>query len=412
MRLYVANDFGAVRQPSMVAGNRPEGWATDDGSSGLLLERNAMGIGVGDVNADGSWDLTVPGWGGTAHAELGVWLDHRSAEYRVLERPKPVSVVGSAVAVPPVVLTNEQVVERFGLEVDAAWIEARTGIRSRHWLAEGQTTSDLAAEAAREALRRADVAPGQVDQLILATVTPDLPSPSTATITARKVGLRCMAFDLSAACAGFLYGVDLGISSIHRGARQVLVVAADARSRWIDKSDHRSVVLFGDGAAAVVLAATDRPGFESVWCGAEGDSELGAWVPAGGTARPASAATVAAGEHYVHIAPSGTIFERFVRHTLESCERALSAAGCTLDDIDMFVTHQGNDRLVERLADALGLPPHKALKNIAHHGNTSGAALPMGLIEGMQDGRIARGSTLLLSSVGAGCTFGAAVYRC
>lgn len=309
-------------------------------------------------------------------------------------------------------LTNAELVERYQLSVDAAWIERQTGILSRHWMEEGQVTSDMVAHAGRALLEASETSPSQVDLFVLATVCPDHPSPSTASIAARKLGLRCPAFDLSAACAGFLYGLEIGVNAIVAGRKQrVLVIAADARSRYVDPRDHRALVLFADAAAGVLLAPSARPGLLALHTGAEGRASMGAWVPAGGTARPTSAETLEAGEHYVQVDGKAEIFERFVEYTRETCEAALSMAGLTFADIDVFITHQGNARMVERTVDALGIDPAKAINRIARHGNVSGASVPLALSEAVSSGRIRQGDIVMLTSVGAGYTFGAAIYR-
>lgn len=312
---------------------------------------------------------------------------------------------------PKQVLTNEELVERFHLDVDAAWIESRTGIRSRHWLRDGETTSDMVVAAANEVLANAGVAAQDVDRLILATISPDQPSPSTAVMAARRLGARCAAFDLSAACAGFLYGLDLGRAAILAGEERVLVLAADARSRYVNPNDRRSVVLFADGCAGVLLEATDRPGLLSIAIGAEGRERPGAEVPAGGAREPASHATVDAGRHYVQVDGKREIFDLFVQFTREACNLALDRAALTLDDIDLFITHQGNAFMVQEVLDVLGIPPERSVNDVVLHGNTSSATVPIALAEAVATGRIRSGSTVLLTSVGAGYTFGAAVHR-
>lgn len=308
-------------------------------------------------------------------------------------------------------LTNEELIERFGLDVDAEWIESRTGIRSRHWLEPGRSTSDMAVAAAEAALEGTGVAPADLDRIVLATISPDHPSPSTATIVARKLGARCAAFDLSAACAGFLYGLDLGAASVRAGEQHVLVLAADARSRFVDTSDRRSVVLFADGAAGCLLGPSTEPGLLDVVLGAEGREDMGAWIPAGGAARPASAATVAAGEHWLRVDGKREIFDLFVRFTREAVERVLERNGVALADVDLFITHQGNAFMVRRVLEDLGIDPQKAVDNVEHHGNTSGATVPIALDEARRAGRLHAGSLVLLTSVGAGYTFGAALHR-
>jgi 3-oxoacyl-[acyl-carrier-protein] synthase-3 len=312
---------------------------------------------------------------------------------------------------PAQVLTNEALIERFALTIDSEWIESRTGIRSRHWLSDGETTSDMAAAAALRILERARVSPKELDRIILGTISPDHPSPSTATIVARKIGARCAAFDVAAACAGFLYGLDLGAASIARGEKHVLVLGADARSRYVDTTDVRSVVLFADGAAGVLLAPAAKPGVLAVHLGAEGRENMGAHVPAGGAKRPATAETVARREHFLRVDSRQEIFDLFVRFTRESVEAVLAKSKLSLDDIDLFVTHQGNALMVQAVLDDLGIPLERAVKEVAHHGNTSGATVAIALAEALDAGRVPPGAKVLLTAVGAGYTFGAAVVQ-
>ena len=270
---------------------------------------------------------------------------------------RPVRIAATGHYLPPVVLDNQALIERFGLEVDAEWIESRTGIRTRHWMGEDQTTSDMAAEAAKAVLREADLGPRDLDRIILATVSPDRPSPATATTVARKIGARCPAFDVSAACAGLLYGLDLARGAIACGEERVLVLCADARSRFIDPSDRRGTVLFADGAAGALVVPSERPGLLSVSIGAEGLEDPGAWVPAGGAELPASAETVQSGGHYLQVSGFREIFERFKAFTREGVGRALELAQQRLEDVDVFITHQGNAFLVDEIVADLGLDP-------------------------------------------------------
>ena len=312
---------------------------------------------------------------------------------------------------PDVRLTNREVIERFGLEVDEDWIEERTGIRSRHWLRDDQTTSDLAVEAARAVLAERGVEPAELDRIVLATISPDHISPATATIVARKLGARCAAYDLSAACAGFLYALDAAAGAVRGGEQKVLVLSAEARSRFIDKSDRRSVVLFADGAAGALVEPAAEPGLLSVVLGAEGREHMGAWVPAGGALRPTTPETVARGEHYLQVDGMREIFELFVEDTCDMARKALERAQLSLDDVDLFITHQGNANLVQAIVERLGLAPERAVDDVTHHGNTSGATVPIALAEARASGRISAGDTVLLASAGAGYAFGAAVHR-
>ncbi len=327
-----------------------------------------------------------------------------------------IHIAATGCYLPPVVMSNEELIERFGLDVDAKWIESRTGIQSRHWMAPEQTTSDMAAEAARAILETAGLDAADLDRIILATISPDRLSPATATEVARKIGARCPAFDVSAACAGFLYALDLARGAVlGSGETNVLVLAADARSRFVDTSDRRGTVLFADGAAgALVRPAVAGPGVPSVLSvalGAEGLETRGAWIPAGGAAMPASHETVDNGDHFVHVDGFREIFERFKAYTREGVREALGRAGLDLGDIDVFINHQGNAYLVDEIVADLGIDPAKAINDVYRHGNTSGASVAIALAEGRADGRIQDGAKVLISAAGAGWTFGAAVVQ-
>jgi 3-oxoacyl-[acyl-carrier-protein] synthase-3 len=322
-----------------------------------------------------------------------------------------VAITALGAYTPAQVISNAELIRRFDLAIDPEWIVSRTGIESRHWMSEGETTSDMVVAAAQRILEQAHIEASAVDRIIVATISGDHPSPSTATIVARKLGARCAAFDVSAACAGFLYALELGAASVRAGEERVLVLAADARSRFVDPRDVRSVVLLADGAAGVLLERATQPGLRAIWLGAEGREHMGAWIPAGGALRPASAETVAAGEHYLRIDGRAEIFELFVRFTREAVTKVLERAQLTLDDIDLFITHQGNALMVQAVLDDLGIPAAKAVNDVTRHGNTSGATVPIALCEAWQQGRIRAGSKVLLTAVGAGYTFGAAIHE-
>lgn len=329
---------------------------------------------------------------------------------------KTIHIAATGCYLPPIVMSNQALIDRFGLDVDAEWIESRTGIRSRHWMAPNQTTSDMAAEAARSILESADLAATDVDRIILTTISPDRLSPATATEVARKIGARCPAFDVSAACAGFLYGLDLARGAVlGSGESNVLLLSADARSRFVDTSDRRGTVLFADGAAGALVqpaeAGSGVPAVLSVALGAEGLEARGAWVPAGGAALPASHETVENGDHFVHVDGFRDIFERFKAYTREGVAKALDRARLGLEDIDVFINHQGNAFLVDEIVADLGIDPAKAINDVHRHGNTSGASVAIALAEGRADGRIPDGAKVLISSAGAGWTYGAAVVQ-
>ncbi len=324
----------------------------------------------------------------------------------------PVRIEGTGMYVPGDPINNAEVVRRFGLDVTPEWIYERTGIRTRHWLAPDRATSDMAIEAAREALADAGRTPADVDLLLLATVTPDHPSPATASIVAGALGLQCMALDVSAACAGFLHGVDMAAAMITAGrAYNALVVAADARSRNFDPSDHRTVVLFGDAAGAAVLTRSEVPGFLGFHAASERRGGLAVWTPAGGTRKPITAEAVEAGEHFVKMESSRALFPAVREFCARAALGALHDAGLELDDIDRVVLHQGNGVLVDALLDDLGVPTHKGIRTIERYGSCSGAALPVALATARAEGQIEAGHTVLLAATGAGWTMSGAVHR-
>ena len=313
---------------------------------------------------------------------------------------------------PSVVLNNTELIERFGLEIDEAWIESRTGIVSRHWMEDDETTSDMAAAAAQKILAAAGIEAGQVDRIILATISGDYPSPATAAVVAKKLGTRCAAYDISAACSGFLYGLDIAAGAVAAGDQNVLVLCADARSRFVDKTNRRGTVLFSDGAAGALVQPVTAGGLTGIHLGADGTREgLGAWVPAGGAKQPTTAETVANGQHYLHVEELKDIFSMFVGYIQEAVDHALAKAGITLEDVDVFICHQGNAHLIDRTIEALGFPAEKTINNVSIHGNTAGASIPIALAEARESGRIKDGNTVLLAAVGAGNTFGAVVHQ-
>lgn len=323
-----------------------------------------------------------------------------------------VGITATACYLPEQVLSNRDVIDQFNLGIDEAWIESRTGITKRHWMVEGQTTSDMVVEVANRILAKRNIKATQLDRIVLATISGDYPSPATAAIVAQRLGTRCPAFDISAACAGFLYGLDIGAGAIRNGERYVLVLAADARSRFINKYDRRGAVLFADGAAGALLEPTAEGGLMGVALGADGERKsLGTWVPAGGAKQPTTAETVAKGEHFLHVDSLKDIFPMFVGYVREAVDKALMKAGLTLRDIDLFIPHQGNKHLVDLIIKNLDFPAERTINNVAVHGNTSGASIPIALAEAFDVGRVKPGDVVLMATVGAGNVFGAVVCK-
>jgi len=291
------------------------------------------------------------------------------------------------------------------------WIRGRTGVAERRIAAEGEATSDLAAHAGTLALERAGLAPADIDMLVLATSTPDMVFPSSACITQAKMGLTCPAFDVNAACTGFIYALDVATAMIESGrARTVLVIGADVLSSVIDYTDRSTCVLFGDGAGAVVMQASEEPGVLSVHLGADGSGVDLLYVPAGGSAAPMTAERLAAGEGYLKMNGS-EVFKFAVRMIPKVVKLALADSGLTTADVDWLVPHQANQRITDTVAQRLGIPHEHVVCRIEETGNTSAASIPIVLDFLQRDGHLRPGNILALVGFGAGLTYGAAIIR-
>ena len=317
-----------------------------------------------------------------------------------------------ATYVPPRLLTNADL-EKL-VDTTDEWIMQRTGIRERHIVDPGVATSDLAKEAALEAISRAGLTPADIDLIIVGTVTPDMLFPSTACLVQDKIGAtKAWGFDLSAACSAFTYSLTVGSQMVAAGAAtNVLVIGADVMSSIIDYTDRATCVLFGDGAGAVVLGVSDDPSFgildfEHQVDGSGGPSLC---MPAGGSLRPASQATVDERLHFVK-QEGQAVFKFAVRNTGEICERLLQRNGVTAADLDLFVSHQANRRIIMSAAERIGMPEDKVIINIDRFGNTTAATIPLALNDAMTTGRLKKGDLVLLASVGAGFTVGSVLVR-
>ena len=317
-----------------------------------------------------------------------------------------------ATYVPPRLLTNADL-EKL-VDTTDEWIMQRTGIRERHIVDPGVATSDLAKEAALEAISRAGLTPADIDLIIVGTVTPDMLFPSTACLVQDKIGAtRAWGFDLSAACSAFTYALTVGSQMVASGAAtNVLVIGADVMSSIIDYTDRATCVLFGDGAGAVVLGVSDDPAFgildfEHQVDGSGGPSLC---MPAGGSKRPASKETVDQRLHFVK-QEGQAVFKFAVRNTGEICERLLHRNGVTAANLDLFVSHQANRRIIMSAAERIGMPEDKVIINIDRFGNTTAATIPLALNDAMTTGRLKKGDLILLASVGAGFTVGSVLVR-
>jgi 3-oxoacyl-[acyl-carrier-protein] synthase-3 len=314
--------------------------------------------------------------------------------------------------VPPRVLTNADLEKLVDTNND--WIMQRVGIRERHIAGPGVATSDLGKEAALAAIARAGITPDDIGVIITGTVTPDMMFPSTACLIQHKIGAHhAWGFDLSAACSAFTYSLTTASQLVASGAHEhALVVGADVMSSIIDYKDRATCVLFGDGAGAVVVsAAKDEEGaildFEHEIDGSGADA---LFMPAGGSLRPPSHETVEGRMHYVK-QDGRAVFKFAVRKTEEIARRILARNGLQPSDLDLFISHQANRRIIESATEKLGLGPDKTVINIDKFGNTTAATIPLALNDAVCAGRLKKGHLVLLASVGAGFTVGAVLLR-
>ena len=312
-------------------------------------------------------------------------------------------IVGTGSYLPKQVVTNADFAKR-GLDTNDAWIRERTGIAQRHIADKEQTSSDLALAACRNALQAADLQPSDVDLIIVATSTPDFVFPSTACLLQAKLGIKGgAAFDVQAVCSGFVYGLATADAFIRSGAnRKALVVGAEVFSRILDWSDRTTCVLFGDGAGAVVLAASDKPGIHASILRADG-SHAGILNVAGNVSGGAIVGTP-----FLRM-DGQAVFKFAVRVLEESARETVEAAHMKLEDVDWLIPHQANVRILEATAKRLGLPRERLVVTVDHHGNTSAASVPLALDEYVRAGKIRSGQRVLLQGVGGGFTWGSSL---
>jgi 3-oxoacyl-[acyl-carrier-protein] synthase-3 len=292
------------------------------------------------------------------------------------------------------------------------WIRERTGIRERRFAAEGEVTSDLAAEASRRALETSGMSAEQLDLIVCATLTPDTPIPATAVWVQRKLGVTTPAFDVNAACAGFSYAFSTGAAFIESGqAESVLVIGAEVLSRVMNFTDRTTCVLFGDGAGAVVLRPSASPGVIGSVLGSDGSAAEILIIPAGGTAKPASHETVDAREHTIWMPNGREVFKRAVVEMANACRQLLEKSGFVPDDVAVLIPHQANARIMVAVAERLGIGPDRAVVDVETVGNTSAASIPIALDRAWRAGRVREGDLVLLTSFGAGLSWGANLIR-
>ncbi len=323
-------------------------------------------------------------------------------------------ILGTGSYVPERILTNHDL-ERLVATTDA-WIVERTGIRERRMAAPGQTCSDLATRAAQQALDASGIQANQLDLILVATCTGDMPLPSTACLVQHRLGAgRAAACDLSAACSGFVYALAVGDAYIRAGYRHVLVVGSEVMSAIMDWSDRSTCILFGDGAGAVVLGAVEaESGAERGILSSHLHSDGSFWdlicVPGGGSRTPPSDKMLSEGMQYLKMKGNET-FKVAVKTLEENAREALAAHHLAVEDLDLYIPHQANVRIINAVADRLGLPMAKVFLNMDRYGNTSAASIPLALDEAVRMGRVQRGQLLLLQAFGGGLTWASTMVR-
>jgi 3-oxoacyl-[acyl-carrier-protein] synthase III len=328
------------------------------------------------------------------------------------EHPRTTAhVTGWGRYVPSQVLTNADL-ERM-VDTNDEWIVARTGIRERRVAAADETTASMAAVAALRAIHTAGIDPDEIDVILLATLTPDYWMPSTAALVKEAIGnSKAAAMDVAAACSGFVYAFATAQAYIASGmARHVLVIGAELLTRFLDYTDRSTCILFGDGAGAVVLSASEAPGGSlGIELTTEPQGAYMIWLPAGGAKSPPSAATIARGEHYIRM--EGRETYRFATKTMATTAlESVRKAGLTPADIALFIPHQANVRIIEAVAKGLDLPMDRMFVNLDRYGNTSAASVPIALAEAVAEGRIGVGDNVTIVAFGAGFTSGAATIE-
>lgn len=330
----------------------------------------------------------------------------------ITTKPIRAKIAALGTYVPPRLLTNADLEKM--VDTNNEWIMARVGIRERHIVDKGVATSDLAVEAAKKALARRGLTPTDIEAIIVGTVTPDMFFPSTACLVQHKLGAKgAWGFDLSGACSAFIYSLQVGAQFIASGAhKRVMVIGSDVMSSIIDYTDRATCVIFGDGAGAVILEPADEDSVGLIDYIHEVDGAGGEflYMPGGGSLNPSSKETVEKKMHYVH-QDGQQVFKFAVRKQAELCQKLLERNGLKGSDIDAFIPHQANLRIINATADRLGLRPEAVIVNIDRFGNTTAGTIPLAMNTAIEEGKLKKGSLVMLASVGAGFTVGATLLR-
>jgi 3-oxoacyl-[acyl-carrier-protein] synthase-3 len=326
--------------------------------------------------------------------------------------PVRAKISALGVYVPPKLLTNQDLEKM--VATNDQWIQERTGIRERHIVEKGVATSDLAVEAAKLCLAKRGIGADEVEAIIVATVTPDMLFPSTACLVQDKLGAKkAWGFDLSAACSGFIYALQVGTKLVESGAhKKVMVIGADVMSSIIDYTDRATCVIFGDGAGAVLLEPCEpgEIGMIDYWHEIDGSGAPMLNMPGGGSLHPATAETVAAKMHYVH-QDGGAVYKFAVRKMAEAAETVLTRNGVTGGDLGCFIPHQANKRIIQSTAERLGMSEEHLIINIDRYGNTTCGTIPLAMETAISEGRLKKGDLVLLASFGAGFTCGSTLLQ-
>lgn len=320
-------------------------------------------------------------------------------------------ILGTGHAYPEGILTNADLEKM--VETSDEWITTRTGIKQRRKAAPGEYTSLFAVKAARQAIERAGLQPSDIDLIFCATVTPDQILPSTGCIIQAALGAnKAAAMDVVAACSGFLYGVTLANTMVTTGqSKYALVIGAEILTQYVDYTDRQTCVLFGDGAGAAVLGPVDGDrGILAARIRSDGRYEEQLFSPGGGTRKPPTSETLAAGDHFFKM-KGNELFKVAVRSMADISREVLEEAGLTADDVKLMIPHQANQRITDAVASKLNVESERVYSNIAMHGNTSSASIPIGLDECVESGRIQPGDLVLLTSFGGGVTWGGVLMR-
>jgi 3-oxoacyl-[acyl-carrier-protein] synthase-3 len=321
-----------------------------------------------------------------------------------------VKIVGVGHHVPQRVVTNQDL-ERW-LDTSDEWITTRTGMKRRHWVSDGEATSDLAAGAARAALEHAGLQPRDVDCYIVCTVTPDYSFPATACIVAAGLGAAGKpAFDVSIACSGFIYGLTVASSLVRSGVyRRVMVIGAETLSKILDRKDRATAILFGDGAGAVILEGSQENSFLSAELGADGSRPEMLFVEASGSRHPVDRAALDERRNFIHM-HGREVFKVAVTKMIEVTGAALEKARLTKSDVTYLIPHQANKRIIDAAARYLEMPDDKVVSNIAEYGNTSAASIPIALSETVRGGKLKPGDVIVFVAFGGGLSWGAVAWK-